>query len=231
MGRRLLEESIVISKETGYQFGIALSLSVLGRFAAIQADYVAARSLYEQSLAIAHKMNYKLLFLSCVEELAGVVAAQGEPAWAARLLGAAEAMRDTLGSSIPPIYRSSYEYWVTIVRRQLGEGVFTLIWAEGRTMTPEQALLVQGPARLLEQETAEVQSTAEKTSPPYPADLTEREVEVLRLVAQGLTNPQIAEHLIVSPHTVNAHMRSIFNKLGVSSRSAVTRFAIEHKLV
>ena len=54
---------------------------------------------------------------------------------------------------------------------------------------------------------------------------------MLRLVAQGLTNAQIAEQLIVSPHTVHAHVRSIHSKLGVTSRSAATRYAFEHQLV
>ena len=66
---------------------------------------------------------------------------------------------------------------------------------------------------------------------PYPAGLTAREVEVLRLVAQGLTDGQVAEQLVISPRTVNWHLTSIYSKLGVSSRSAATRFAIEHKLV
>jgi DNA-binding CsgD family transcriptional regulator len=67
-------------------------------------------------------------------------------------------------------------------------------------------------------------------SPPYPADLTEREVVVLRLVAQGLTNAQAGEQLFLSPRTVEFHLRSIYGKLGVSSRLAATRFAIEHDL-
>jgi DNA-binding CsgD family transcriptional regulator/tetratricopeptide (TPR) repeat protein len=63
------------------------------------------------------------------------------------------------------------------------------------------------------------------------AGLTERETEVLRLVAQGLTNAEIAEHLVVSPLTVNAHLRSIFNKLDVTRRASAVRFAVEHGLV
>ncbi len=58
-----------------------------------------------------------------------------------------------------------------------------------------------------------------------------REVEVLRLVAQGLTNNEVAERLIISPHTVKMHLRSIFGKLEVTSRAAATRFASEHHLV
>jgi DNA-binding NarL/FixJ family response regulator len=65
----------------------------------------------------------------------------------------------------------------------------------------------------------------------YPAGLTEREVEVLRLVAQGLTNAEVADRLILSPLTINAHLRSIYSKLEVSSRAAAMRFAIDHHLV
>ena len=70
-----------------------------------------------------------------------------------------------------------------------------------------------------------------KRSPAYPAGLTTREVEVLRLVAAGLTDAQVAEHLVISVRTVNKHLTSIYNKLGVSSRAAATRFAVEHHLV
>ncbi len=64
-----------------------------------------------------------------------------------------------------------------------------------------------------------------------PAGLTARQVEVLRLVAQGLTDAQVAEQLVINPRTVNFHLTSIYNKLGVSSRSAATRYAIEQHLV
>ncbi len=61
--------------------------------------------------------------------------------------------------------------------------------------------------------------------------LTAREVEVMYLLAMGLRNAQIAERLVVSPHTVNGHVQSIYGKLGVNSRSAVTRYAFQHQLV
>ena len=67
--------------------------------------------------------------------------------------------------------------------------------------------------------------------PPCPLGLSGREVEVLRLVAEGLTNSQIAERLFISPKTVGSHLVSIFGKLGVTSRAGATRFAIEHGLV
>jgi DNA-binding CsgD family transcriptional regulator len=50
-------------------------------------------------------------------------------------------------------------------------------------------------------------------------------------VAQGLTDPQVAEQLVISPHTVNSHLKAIYGKIGVSSRNAATRYAIEHHLI
>ena len=61
--------------------------------------------------------------------------------------------------------------------------------------------------------------------------LTAREVEVLRLVAQGLTDAQVAERLVISRRTVNWYLTTIYGKIGVSSRAAATRYAIEHQLV
>ena len=76
-------------------------------------------------------------------------------------------------------------------------------------------------------------STAHSAKVPtlYPAGLTAREVEVLHLVAQGLSNEQVAEQLVISPRTVNTHLTSIYGKIGVGSRSAATRYALEHHLV
>ena len=72
---------------------------------------------------------------------------------------------------------------------------------------------------------------SEEASGPHPSGLSAREMEVLRLVAQGLTNPEVAERLFLSPRTVGQHLRSIFNKLGVSSRTAASRIAIERGLL
>ena len=86
------------------------------------------------------------------------------------------------------------------------------------------------PARLIP---TVLQSTAimkPSLSPTYPNGLTTREVEVLQLLSAGLTSAQIAEQLVISLLTVNTHVRSIYSKLGVTSRSAATRYAIEHHL-
>ncbi len=160
-----------------------------------------------------------------------MVAAQGELAWAAWLWGAAESLRETTGAPLPPVERVPYERAVAAARVQFGEKTFAAVWAEGRTMTPEQALAAQGPVTMPSPTPVEPPSTPPVKPVTYPNGLTAREVEVLRLLAQGLTDTQIAEQLIISPRTVNNHLTSIYSKIQVSSRSAATRYAIEHQLV
>jgi DNA-binding CsgD family transcriptional regulator/Tfp pilus assembly protein PilF len=73
-------------------------------------------------------------------------------------------------------------------------------------------------------------ATALLTGAPRPAGLTAREVDVLRLLAAGRTNREIAAELVISQHTVGRHVQNTFTKLGVSSRAAATAFAVEHHL-
>ncbi len=119
-----------------------------------------------------------------------------------------------------------------LVRAELGEQAFAHALAEGRAMTPAQALTAQGHAVLASHPNAPAGADNQQIpSPSATGDLTEREVEVLRLVARGLTDAQVAELLVISPRTVNAHLRSIYSKLGITSRHAATRFALEHQLI
>jgi DNA-binding CsgD family transcriptional regulator len=67
--------------------------------------------------------------------------------------------------------------------------------------------------------------------PGWPADLTDREVEVLRLIARGRSNRDVAELLFISPKTVGRHVENLYTKIGVSSRAAAAVFAMEHRLL
>jgi len=228
--RELIEESVPILKELEDRGATGEILISLAHVAERQGDLAEARTLYEESLALLRAIDDREHSALCLEGLAGMVAAQGEPAWAARLWGAAEALREAIGAPIPPAYRPVYEQAVAAVRTHLGEKAFAAAWAQGRTMTPEQALAAQGPATMPTPIPAAPPSTPLVKVPTYPAGLTAREVEVLRLVAMGLTNAQVAEQLVISTRTVNVHVQSIYNKLGIASRSAATRYALEHHL-
>src|SRR5207247_2206152 len=149
--------------------------------------------------------------------------AQGELTWAAHLWGSAEVLGEAIGAPRSPFDRVSYEHAVAAARAQLGEKAFAAAWAEGRSMTPDQALVTQTP-KVGSISGGPSSAPATKVPTQYPDGLTAREVEVLRLVAQGLTNEQVAGQLVISPRTVNTHLTSIFHKIGVSSRSAATRY-------
>jgi len=233
--RSLLEESLVLFQEVGERGRMAEVFASQGLISLSQGDFTAARTLLEEGLKIFLELNYKYDTGVSLVGLAAVMAAQGEVERAGWLLSAAEGLRETIGTPLPPALQSLHEFALATVRMHLSERAFATAWAEGRTMTPEQALAAQWPVAMPATAPAEPSSVFHLPHPPkspaHSNGLTTRELEVLRLLAQGLTSAQIAERLIIGLVTVNSHVRSIYNKLGVTSRSAATRYAIEHKLV
>jgi len=220
----LAEKSIVLYRELGHQHGIAKSLSVLGKVCATEGDYVTAYTHHEESLMISSELNEKWVAAVYLLELGEIVAAQRQLAWAAQLWGVSEALREVAGIPIPHVELADYERSVAAVRAHLGEKAFAAAWSQGRSMTPRQALAAKG------QKSLSPPTVPVRSAPTYPAGLTTREVEVLRLLADGLTDVQIADKLILSPRTVHSHISTIYSKAGVTSRSAATRYAIEHNL-
>jgi hypothetical protein len=102
---------------------------------------VAARALYEESLEIAREIDYQEQIAPALEGLAVVAAKQGEPVRAAHLWGAAEALREAIGTPIPPVYGLDYQQAVATARSQSGDDAFARAWSQRRAMTPEQALI------------------------------------------------------------------------------------------
>jgi predicted ATPase/DNA-binding CsgD family transcriptional regulator len=235
-GRMLLEEGSMHARRVGDQEVIVNAGYWQALDAFMQGDYPVARALLEESLSVVMRgvSHGNFVLVRCLELLGEVVAALGEPVWAVHLWGAAEALRTSTGLAIPPGALIIYEQCTASVCIKLGEEAFQAALAEGRGMTLEQALTAQGQVARPEPRSNTPTGTPAGTlsSPPTsPEGLTPRERDVLRLLAQGLTSAQIAEQLVIGVVTVNFHVRSIYSKLGVSSRSAATRYAIEHKLV
>jgi non-specific serine/threonine protein kinase len=169
-----------------------------------------------------------------------VIASQRRGAWewAARLHGAAEALRETLGSaalSLSPPERAAYESAVAATRTELGGAAFAAAVAAGRAAPPEDVAgtALSGAGLRAEAERAE---DARGVSAPPPTDrepspLTRREREVAALVAQGLTDRQIAETLVITAGTVGVHLTNIFSKLDLHSRAQLAVWAAEHGLL
>jgi len=245
--RRFLEESLTIRRELGDAWAIANSLSSLGDVVLDQADYATTRALLEESLAINQQLGDRSAIAYVLEEFAGLAAVQGQPDRTLRLAGAAAALREVIGSPLAPIDQAQLEGRLASARQALGEATAAATWAAGQALSLAQAV-AYALAEVAEPVAAvppsapappPVAPVVDKPAPApdreprraYPAGLTVREIEVLRLVAQGLTYTQIAERLVISPRTVNHHLTAIYSKLGVTSRHTAVRFAIDHDLV
>lgn len=225
--RSLLEEGLGLTREIEDVWASVEICCALAKVVLMQADLPAASAYCEESLKGARQIGSKDLLASALERFAEIVVSQGQAVWATRIWGFAETLRSAIGAPITPLERSLYDRKVSEARVMLGVRGFTAAWATGQSMPLDQALIPPDAVTLMPQDIPQ----APVSTPMYPAELTKREVEVLRLVAQGLTNPQIAEQLVISRHTANAHVSSILSKLGMTSRNAIMRFAYEHHLL
>jgi hypothetical protein len=165
VARSRYEEALAISRELGDRWGIAAWLNNLGLIAYRQGEYGAARSLHEESLSISHELGDRLSIAGSLEALAELACEEpGQPGagggarpggaapevdaadnagagWrAARLYGAGEALREAIGAPVSLNQQEEYRRQVSRVLEMLGEEEFAAAWAEGRAMTPDQAI-------------------------------------------------------------------------------------------
>ncbi len=222
---RLCKESLALRQTLGDKGGSAHTLTILGHVAFSQGNYQQAYAFYKEGLALREIAGEKDGVAEVLEGLAGICAAQGEGNLAARLLGTVEMLCEATGMASSPIDDAFNEHTRATIQAQLGVEAFTIARDEGHHSTLEQALAL---TRVMQ-----CPKPVSTPSKPLPSlhGLSNREVEVLRWVAQGLSDSGVAARLVISPRTVQGHVRSIFKKIHVNSRSAATRYAIEHHLI
>jgi predicted ATPase/DNA-binding CsgD family transcriptional regulator len=206
----LFERGLLGARAVDDRWHTALALGGLLRVAGAAADRdrMLARGL--ESLSICVAIDEK--FLGAMS-LVGLVDQLTPSAQTARLLGAADRLRESVGARWPVMLATEFRHALEAARTTLAPDALTVAFSGGRSLSLEAAL-----------HEIEVGAAA-RTS--RADDLTEREVEVLQLVAQGLTNREVAGRLVLSERTVHAHLRTTYRKLGISSRSAATRYALE----
>jgi predicted ATPase/DNA-binding CsgD family transcriptional regulator len=220
----LNEEGLALFREVSDVLGVVACLTNIGLMMLAQDDYERSATLLREGLRLAWGLDHKLYIQYSILGLAGVAVSQGLPVRAARLWGAAEGMSETYGTQLARAVRDliDYEGRLTAARSRLDDAAWSTAWEKGRGMSSEQAI-----EYALEQET-----DPELPAPvAYPAGLSAREVEVLRLVATGLTNAEVAEKLFLSSRTVEWYLSAIYRKLGIHSRAEAARFAAEHGLL
>jgi len=178
-------------------------------------DHERAAALFEEDLPLLRELGDKVNLVYCLLGSAGVAAA----------------LQEAIGSvADSPFVRSLYDHesLLAAARSRLDEEkAWKAAWWEGRERTSEEVI----ESALSEGEQGPQTAAPALEEPPfYPAGLSTREAEVLKLVARGLTNAQVAKVLFISHRTVERHLNSVYTKLGVKSRAAATRFAREHEL-
>lgn len=224
----LFTEALSIQRDLGDLSGIAFSLSRLGFVKLQQRDYARAVSLFRESLALHWELGDRAGTAATLEKLACVTAAQGEPERAARLCGIVTAMRDVSGIPMLPFDRADFASLVSTLRTTLGDAAFVEDRDEGRSLSVLEAvnevLEESGPAPF-----ARLNGGRPDAESP-PGKLTRREFEVASLVADGLTNREIAEKLTISARTVDTHVTHILRKQEFGCRSQIAAWIAEMRL-
>jgi predicted ATPase/class 3 adenylate cyclase/DNA-binding CsgD family transcriptional regulator len=152
-----------------------------------------------------------------LETLGELVGETGDYAEAARFFGAASAFRQRTGVVRFKVYDAGYETSVAGLRTALGKDDFDGAWAEGAALSTEEAIAYAQRGR------------GERKRPSCGwASLTPAELDVVRLVSEGLTNKDVAARLFVSPRTVQTHLAHVFAKIGVTTRTQLAQEAARH---
>lgn len=223
---QLVEESLAFYKGGGDRLITGHYLQLLGSIRTAQGDYSAAQLLFKEGLAISQAAGDKSdLCAECLEGLATLALARGQHSWAVRLWGHAAHLRVELDLALMPFQRAWHERELATARDLMGDETFAALWAEGEALSTREVYSHPNAWKPAPQPSRSTRKTS-----TYPVGLTSREVEVLRMVAKGLSDAEVAEALVISIRTVTTHLTSIYNKLGVNSRTAATRFALEHSL-
>ncbi|MCE7987435.1 MAG: hypothetical protein DYG89_40220 [Caldilinea sp. CFX5] len=227
-------QALVLQRAAAHKWLIAEALTLLGEIRQRQGEMEEADALYRESLLLGRELGDKGGMGLIFHHLGTLAQGQRQPERAVRLLAVAAILRHVTGGASYHTLTTlaDQEHAIATVRALVGEERFAACWVEGQALSMEQAIeyALAIPKASAGAVPANTESAVESTHPLSTASLTAREIEVLRLLVQGLPYAEIADKLVISRRTVNAHVTSIFSKLGVTSRAAATRIAIDHGL-
>ncbi|HXB46309.1 MAG TPA: LuxR C-terminal-related transcriptional regulator [Streptosporangiaceae bacterium] len=224
--RRHLAEALHLARALNTSRGAIHGTFNLGLAEYLSGSPDAAGVLFVESLDLARRLGMKAHVAYALIGLALTGRAGAGPGWSARLHGAADQTLADLGHAVEPL-----EGWLADLDRQrlrtaMGAESFEAEYAAGR------ALGLPGVLVGIEREDAAAgQARTVAESGEAAAVLTPRELDVLTLVAQGLSNPDIAQRLVLSEHTVHRHVANILRKLNLSSRAAASAWGARTGLV
>jgi DNA-binding NarL/FixJ family response regulator len=213
------ESSLSFFREARFWGGVNLVLSLVASVEHLIGDDALAQTHFEEALILQNQI------MDTMEDsligLASLASARGQFLRAAKLLGAAR--NNIMISAIklfPEIF--TYERDVDALRAQLGEADFNEVWAAGKAMTREQAVAYALEGRTMSAKAVnnrDINQPPQANAPAMIESLSARELQVLRLIAEGLSNAEIAQKLFLTVGTVKVHSRNIYGKLSANNRT------------
>jgi predicted ATPase/DNA-binding CsgD family transcriptional regulator len=225
--RRLALDGLHVSELAGDRFGGGNLGTSLGILEWLAGDHRSAEARLKETVRIGDRIGHRWGMFTSLEALAWVAGSSGRPERAALLLGASAAVFRELGATLPPYWQAYHDGCEAAARAGLGEDRYRACWEQGYALSREQATAtaLEGDGTVPASRPAPAAAAADGAF-----ELSARELEVARLVADGLSNPAIASALFVSVATVKTHVSHILAKLGLDSRTQLARWVAGHDL-
>lgn len=220
---RQFQESLATFSDLGDRQGEAYVLHGLARVAQRSGRDAEAARLYHDVLRLRQSLGERNGVIECCEEIAALLVKRGQVEPAVRLLGAAATLRAAISLAPWLAERLAAEESLANARQTLTKAAFSATWTGGQRLTLDQAM---AEALTLIEDTTTVPD-----SPAAPFNLTRREVDVLKLLAQRRTDPEIAEILYITTKTASNHVANILDKLGAKNRREAADLAARHGLL
>jgi predicted ATPase/DNA-binding CsgD family transcriptional regulator len=220
-------DALVKQRRIEDSWGMGSTLIRWGYAAGDLGDLKLAGTLFTEGLTILAEISDRRLIALALDGIAGL-AASGRTELATRLFGAAAAMRRASGLPVDPACRTIHDRDLAAARERLGESVFAGIMEAGGKLPLADA--VNEATTLVALVSSDPPGSASSTRPAGDGGLTPREVEILRLLARGMSDREVAVTLFLSPRTVGWHITHLLTKLDVPTRTAAAAEAIRRGL-
>ena len=212
------QESLALWRDLRGMPGIASALHKLGQVSRRAGDPAQARALFTESLTLQRELGNQQGVAECLAALAATIADAGQPEPAAQIFAASATLIARIGVPFAPADQLTLEADISTTRALLGPALWDAAWAAGAALSIADA----AGLALLDPSTAK--------SPPPVSPLSPRERQVGQLIADGLTNREIAHALSITEKTVGSHIDHIMTKLGLRSRTLIAVWAVDNGL-
>jgi predicted ATPase/DNA-binding NarL/FixJ family response regulator len=221
---KLLKESLEHNRSLGARWPIAAGLGTLAWLALARRDFDGTRALLGESITLRAAIGDRSGIAWCLEKLAKMASLQDQPARAVVMLGAAQALRKPIHSTVDPADQPDHDRMLASVRAAIGEKAFAVSWAEGQGMSLESIVEYALPEPTL------TATESERIEKERFGGLTARERQAAALLAQGRSNREVAQAMTVGVKTVETYVTRILNKLGLESRVQIAIWARDNGL-